>query len=154
MDNRISTVVSIINYDLYQYDGQQTVQQTVQQKSSRLDTNNKDNKEKKGNLEEYISKYNELYKSHSQVTAGRRKQYALRLKVFPHEDIMKALEMMSKLDFFRGINDRHWVPNPDYLLQNDEKIDRILNPGKVIAKTTNEEVKEWLASVGADPNSI
>lgn len=53
-DNRISTVLSIINYDLYQSFGQQTVQQTVQQKDNRKTTdrtltitNNNDNNDNK-----------------------------------------------------------------------------------------------------------
>jgi len=45
--NRIYTVISIINYNLYQPKLQQTVQQTVQQKDNRPYTNNKDIKNNK-----------------------------------------------------------------------------------------------------------
>ncbi len=45
-DSRISTVISIKNYDLRQSFGQQTVQQTVQQTDNRQYTNKKEKKEK------------------------------------------------------------------------------------------------------------
>lgn len=46
-DNRISTVISINNYDMYQSFGQQTKQQTIQQTGNRQDTNNNDKNDNK-----------------------------------------------------------------------------------------------------------
>ena len=34
---------------------------------------------------------------------------------------------MSKIPFFQGKNDRGWTPDVDYLIRNDENVDKMLN---------------------------
>lgn len=79
---------------------------------------------------EYIQKYNKLFGSHSQVTAGRKLKYQSRLKIFTHEQIMQALQNLSENKFAMGDNDRGWVADPDYLIRSDENVDKYLNQVK------------------------
>lgn len=59
-DNKISTVISIKNYDLYQSKGQQTGQQIEQQTGNKQDTNKKNKKNKNINININGDKKNRL----------------------------------------------------------------------------------------------
>lgn len=115
---------------------------TVSEKTVQVNTNKVSTKNINTYVGEYITKYNELYRSNSRLTKSRQTKYSLRLKAFSHEDIMHALELMSKQDFFRGLNDRGWIPDPDYLIRSDENVDRFIAGGKPINKTLEEKLKE------------
>lgn len=134
---RIFTVVSIKNYDLYQDINAQSNAQSNAQNNHRVMTNNKDNKDNNNHIGDYIQKYNDLFGSHSQVTAGRKLKYSARLKVFTHEQIMQALHNLSENKFARGDSSSGWVADADYLIRSDENVDKYLNQVKAITKPVN-----------------
>jgi len=129
--NRISTVVSIKNYNLKQSFEQQSIQQNGQQRGNRTDTNKNDKNEKneKNNteLKEFLDLFNSLFNSKYTITAGRTKKLSLRLKTYTFEQIKKSLENLSTSEWHQGKNDRNWKADPDFLLRSDEQIDKWLN---------------------------
>ncbi len=93
-DNRISTVMSIKNYDIKQSFGQQTVQQTVQQTGNRQDTNNKEKKEKNiyTSNESLIFSYFGNLKESNQKIVDIAKEFDIR----PKDVIWCIRDMLSK----------------------------------------------------------
>jgi hypothetical protein len=81
-------------------------------------------------LLEFTNKFNELFNKSYRPTKGREQKLKGRLKSFSMEQIMVALENMAKDKFYGGTNDRGWIADPDFLLRNDEQIDRFLNHEK------------------------
>lgn len=75
----------------------------------------------------YIAAFNKQFGTQYTLTNGRKIKLAQRLKNFKLDQILQALENMASDKFFRGENDRGWRADPDYLIRNDEQIDRFLN---------------------------
>lgn len=82
-------------------------------------------------INKYIETYNELFKKTTKPTKGREKKLQLRLKVFTFDEILIALNNLGSSDWHRGNNDRGWIADPDFLIRNDEQIDKWLNYQKV-----------------------
>lgn len=99
----------------------------------RLDIKDKniDNKENDSLIGEktqrIIDKYNALFGKQCRVTSGRKKKLKTRLETYTLDEILQAIEKASKDKFYSGGNDRNWVLTLDYLLRNDENIDKLLN---------------------------
>lgn len=78
-------------------------------------------------LNTYLEEFNLLFNSHYQLTNGRVKKLDLRLKMYTLDQILTALRNLARSDFHKGKNERGWVADPDFLLRNDEQIDKWLN---------------------------
>ena len=103
-DNRISTVLSILNYDKYQSIGQQTIQQTGQQNGNRPDTNKNEKNEKnekKGNVTSILLTKNQLESLTSQFPKAN-----VKLELRKANDYIKA-EGVIKNDYLAWF--RNWL---------------------------------------------
>lgn len=93
--------------------------------------NNKDNKDNKNNKENKENKeldaiilvmhlYSELCVSmprHPRMTASRSAAIRELLKIYSMEDLREAFRMADESDFLRGINDRGWKADFDWLMK-------------------------------------
>ena len=96
---------------------------------NRIEENRKEKKgiEENGFVVSYIEKFNELFHTKYTVTDGRTQKLKARLEKYPIEKVLEALSNLSKSDFHRGKNDRGWAADPDFLIRNDESVDKWLN---------------------------
>lgn len=92
-----------------------------------IDIDNKDYVLIGEKLERIVEKYNALFDKSCRTTAGRKSKLKTRLETYSLDEILKAVKNASKNKFYSGRNDRKWVMGLDYLLRNDENIDRLLN---------------------------
>lgn len=81
----------------------------------------------KKEIDLFIEKFNQHFKKSYRVTNGRTIKLRLRLKIYSIEEILQALENLASSPFHRGVNDRGWDANPDFLIRNDEQVDKWLN---------------------------
>jgi len=140
-DNKMTTIY-ILNWNLYQskHDNNMTT------KRQQNDTNKEVKKNKEntlgGDFEKLITQFNIFFGKSYKSTPGRLIKYKARRKNYSSEQINIALVNLSNWDFAKK-NDRGWVPDPDYLLRNDEQIDKFINmSSKKSVWPTLEEVKE------------
>lgn len=121
------SIISIKNWEHYQKkDSRKTTDR--QTDDEQMDTNNKDKKVKNDkNINIYMSEFNKLFERQFRVTAGRTRKLKTRLETYSMDQILKSLENLSKSPFHRGVNDRGWQADPDFLIRNDEQIDKWLN---------------------------
>lgn len=92
----------------------------------------------------FLEEFNSLFKRNYKPTAGRIKKLSLRLKSFTLEDILRATRNLAKSPFHRGVNDRGWTADPDFLLRSDEQIDKWINTDMIQARQLsilNKETK-------------
>jgi len=137
------TIVTILNWDEYQ-----KVERKVERKKNasrtQIELNKNGKNGKNGNniykgtlgnlkLSEILNKYIDLINSNTKKnfreTSGRKEKLKARLKNYSYDDILLALTNMFKDPFYKGKNDRGWVANPDFLIRNDEQVDRFINIG-------------------------
>lgn len=90
---------------------------------------------------QFIEKFNQLFTSEYEYTEGRKTKLQARLKKYTFEQILSALDNLDKNPWNHGKNDRGWVADPDFLLRNDEQIDRYLNykPKKEFANAGSKD---------------
>lgn len=125
-------IIFILNYDKYQksenYKSDNKSDLKAKQKRQHIYKEIKEIKEETNkDINVFLSSFNEKFKSHYQNTKGREIKFNLRLKKFTLEEILKALDNLSKSEFHQGDNDRGWKADPDFLIRNDEQIDKWLN---------------------------
>jgi hypothetical protein len=82
---------------------------------------------KKEYIQDYIDFFNKLFNSNFRVTPARENKLKLRFKTYTGDEILKALQNLSKSKFHQGDNDRGWKADPDFLIRSDEQIDIWLN---------------------------
>jgi hypothetical protein len=86
---------------------------------------------KENNIKEkteiYINRFNQLFKRDFKITPGRITKLKVRLETFTLEEILTALEKLSQSPWHRGINDRGWTADPDFLIRNNEQVDNWIN---------------------------
>lgn len=104
-----------------------TVSQRTANGQLTTNKNDKNVKNDKKYIEEYISTFNRLFNKSYQVSEGRDMKLGLRLKRYSFSQILEALNNLSMSKWHRGDNDRKWVADPDFLLRNDEQVDKWLN---------------------------
>lgn len=75
----------------------------------------------------YIEAFNKLFSSNFILTPKRTQKLKERFKTFTKEQIAQALINLSKSKFHQGENDRNWKADPDFLIRNDEMVDKWLN---------------------------
>ena len=95
--------------------------------SSNDEHNKNNNKNIKEYLDIYITSFNQLFERNYQSTEKRRSHLEARLKKFSLDEILKALENLSKSPWHRGLNDRGWQADPNFLIRNDDQVDKWLN---------------------------
>lgn len=88
---------------------------------------NKDIINPNGFMSVFLNSFNEKFDTNFKDTEGRRKKLKLRLRTYSEEQILIAVENLSKSDFHVGNNDRGWRADPDFLIKSDEQIDKWLN---------------------------
>ena len=82
---------------------------------------------KKKYIDVYVEKFNHLFKREFRVTLSRERKLKIRLKNYTFKEILKALDNLSQSPWHRGVNDRGWTASPDFLIRNDEQVDKWLN---------------------------
>jgi hypothetical protein len=122
-------IITILNWDKYQDNKQQNDNKMTteyQQNDTYKNVKNvkNDNNIYTTGLEEFVSKFNQLFGKNYRATPGLRKMYQDRLKNFTHSEIMTAVDSLAKSKFHRGDNNRHWVADPSFLLRSDEQVDK------------------------------
>lgn len=131
--NNVLSCYTVLNYDKYQT---RELTRNSQETHKKLNKNkvkesininiNTNGTNENSPLKEYIQTFNRLFKRDYRATTGRKDRLAARLKTFTLEQILKAVENLSKSKFHQGDNDRNWVADPDFLIRNDEQIDKWL----------------------------
>lgn len=96
-------------------------------RSPTKDNITKDNITKDNKLFLFLEKFNHLMGTEYRITEHREKMFNARLKTYSLEELERALMSLSKSPFHKGDNDRGWKADPDFLLRNDEQIDKFLN---------------------------
>jgi len=132
------SIITIINYDEYQtLDSKLDNKITTEKKQNNTDKNVKN----ENNVNTYVSFFNEKFKTQYTATSGRENKLSQRLKKFTLEEILKAVDNLSQSKFHTGDNDRGWKADPDFLIRNDEQIDKWLNNSK---KTQVKDINSLL----------
>lgn len=129
------TIAKLVDSTIFDINVQDTNDQTNEQLTSnqratneQLTTNKKLKKLKNvKNIYIYVEKFNELFDGRFRVTDGRTNKLNARLKKYSMEEILTALESLSRSKWHRGENDRNWKADPDFLLRSDEQVDKWLN---------------------------
>lgn len=147
-----TSLITIINYESYQSDEEKrNTNNNIRNKninnivSSNEDTSGGRPANKEDELGVYLERFNSLFGKNYQKTEGRRRKLRLRLKSFSVGQILEALENLSANKFYHGENDRGWEANPDFLIRNDEQIDRFLQEKPVAFDIKQEELTEQFA---------
>lgn len=87
-----------------------------------------------------IEKFNTLFSTKYRVTQDRSKKIKLRLKVFSLEEILQAIQNLKSSPFHNGDNDRSWTADIDFLIRNDQQIDKFLNNTKIQTKPYTDNI--------------
>lgn len=124
-------IIKVLNYSKYQCvenytDDRETIERRLRD-DREANTITKERKKENKEINTYMSSFNGKFKSSYQVTSGRDNKLSLRLKKFTLEEILKALDNLSKSKFHQGYNDRGWKADPDFLIRSDEQVDKWLN---------------------------
>lgn len=110
---------------------------TVALPPNRIEEKRKEEKKKETEKEKsgdspssvYVTHFNSLFGKSYTVTNGRTQKLKARLENYSIEQILTALSNLSKSEFHHGKNDRRWEADPDFLIRNDETVDKWLNNG-------------------------
>lgn len=142
-------IITVLNYDKYQnlsnyLDDSKNQIQTIGRRQTD-DTIHKELKKERINIntcpdgQAFINHFNtEAGEKNYTLTDTRKKLLTLRRKTFTLEQILKAVTNMFSSDFYSGVNDRKWVATPDFILRNDEQIDKFLN---ILVKKKQEYIR-------------
>lgn len=140
--NSKNRLITINNYNLYQKNEQQNEQQMNTKRTAsehEVNTINKDNNEKKvnnntplppkGDTDTPIKKVVETYESVFttkllSLSEQRKKKVSARLRSFTVEQVSTALINFAGSAWHRGENDRGWRADFDWIMKNDETIEK------------------------------
>ena len=75
----------------------------------------------------YLESFNKLFKRDHRMFDKINSRYLERRNSFTHEQILKSLKNLSKSTFQQGENDSKWTASPEWLIENDERVDQWLN---------------------------
>ena len=100
----------------------------------------KNDKENIININNILSHFSEkkCFSKVNKLTDSRKKKLLARLQEQGKENIIKAIDIASESDFLKGINDRNWKMDFDWLIANDTNIVKVLE-GKYCNKTKEEK---------------
>lgn len=170
-NNQVTTLVTIVNYDLWQGDSDTTSGTTDgQQTDNRRYTNNKNkeeykNKELDTNISSRVSNetsttvdrlyqlfLTEFDKTESRVklTPERRAKIRLRVKDAGEDMVAKAIRNTAASPWHRGENDRGWKATLDFIVQSYEKVERLseMEVKSSIDPNGEELRKKWMTNNG------
>lgn len=132
--NKILSCYTVLNYNKYQNPDEEKLTRNSQETHKKLNTKNVKNVKNIYNenspINIYIKKFNELFESKHLSTDGRKDKLTTRLNSYTLDQILVALDNLAASPFHRGNNDRSWIADPDFLIRNDEQVDKWLNKGK------------------------
>lgn len=74
-----------------------------------------------------IEHFNSLFGTKYRVTPDRSKKIKLRLNTYSIDEINTAIDNLKQSSFHNGNNDRGWKAGIDFIIRNDEQIDKFLN---------------------------
>ena len=83
-------------------------------------------------VNQIIEYFNSIFQTKYRTTADRNKKIRLRLKSYSLDEIQKSIDNLKQSSFHNGNNDRGWKAGIDFIIRNDEQIDKFLN-----SQTTN-----------------
>lgn len=76
----------------------------------------------------FISLFNSLTHKNFRPTKGLEQKYIVRRKSYSADDLLKAVKSLTSSPFHTGTNDRNtYYATPEFLLRNDEQVDKWLN---------------------------
>ena len=78
-------------------------------------------------VNQIIEYFNNIFQTKYRLTADRNKKIKLRLKSYSLEEIKSAIDNLKQSSFHNGNNDRGWKAGIDFIIRNDEQIDKFLN---------------------------
>jgi uncharacterized phage protein (TIGR02220 family) len=78
-------------------------------------------------VNQIIEYFNNIFQTKYRTTADRNKKIKLRLKSYSLDEIQKAINNLKQSSFHNGNNDRGWKAGIDFIIRNDEQIDKFLN---------------------------
>lgn len=93
-----TTIITLLNYDKYQANVQQTVQPTVQLTDSRRYTNNNDNNDNNDIYKNFITKFNTITGKQYRVNKTNIPNLTYWLKTYKMEEIIFAVKLATKID--------------------------------------------------------
>ena len=68
-----------------------------------------------------------LARKRTKLTDKRKTKIHARIKSMGLEIVLKSVVAISKSDFHRGDNDRNWKADLEWLMENDEKVEKWAN---------------------------
>lgn len=138
------SIIKLNNWDSYQQDNQQSTERITNEQptdNQRITTNKNDNNtknEKNEEILEVVKFFEESFKTKVLVISDKRKKHiGARLKVFSLEEIKKAIYNFSTSEFHTGENDRGWKADLDWIIKNDEQIEKGLKLEEQEIKNSN-----------------
>lgn len=100
--------------------------------TSNSNSNNNNNNKEGGvgetkEIETFISSFNKSFGTEYKITDTRIQKLRKRRETYSFEQILSSLSNLAKSKWHKGDNEKGWVADPDFLLRNDEQIDKFLN---------------------------
>lgn len=86
--------------------------------------------------EHFVTAWKDVYPRGPKLSPKRRKKIRKRLEEFSLDELKRACDNLHADPFARGKNDRGWIADIDYLIKNQENVDKWLNRpngGNVVA---------------------
>jgi hypothetical protein len=127
-----NTDVSINQYEndtdvqVSKYERNTIKEKKRKEKKSKVKEEIKD-KENPSVCSEILNHFNEKFKKHYQLTEDINEKIRIRLKTYSKEQLIKAIDIVSMIPFYTGLNDRGWKATPKWLFASDGKVNEILN---------------------------
>jgi hypothetical protein len=78
-------------------------------------------------IEKIITYFNQKFNKNYKLTDDIVDKVKTRLKTFSVDQLIKAIEIVSSIPFYTGLNDRGWRATPKWLFGSDSKVDELLN---------------------------
>lgn len=149
--NNKFTEFSVLNWARYQQDDPKVTQEVTTKEQVAVTKSNtlKEYKNKEIRniytpLQEYLTAFNSKFNKSYKPTKGRELKLKLRLKSYSLEQILQALDGLSKSKFHMGENDRGWQADPDFLIRSEEQIDKFLNSGTKLSNTPTSSLLDMV----------
>lgn len=124
--------------------GTTITESTSENKQYTISTTNK-NKFTQEQLQTYMDTYNKALNRNSRLTNKKlQDKLNTRIQEYTFDEIIRSLENMFSKDFYKGVNDRQWTPNPTWILENNERLEQFLymKPLKTKVQDTSQEFNE------------
>lgn len=118
-----------------------TFSSAIKRPQNKKENNTKDNNIKNKEALIFIKHFNACFNREYRLTKNRIDKFNIRRKTFSLQDILSSTTRLSQSPFHRGNNDRKWEADPDFLLRNDEQIDKWLVKSKPL------QVRQGLADL-------